>query len=469
MFFPALTGIMAGVNMSGDLKNPSKSIPKGILYTILAGFVLYALEILICGGAFKREVLINEPYKVLVNSAPWNSGFLLTIGVAAATLSTGLGLFVCAPRVLQALANDHIIPCLAVFGKGRGAHHEPFAATVLLGGIVLGIIAAASWKGLSPSGMSAGMNQVAEIASMCFLLTYTMVNLAAFVESYGKNPSFRPRFKFFHWSVALYGFLACLAVSFYINFWSAGIALLVVWGLFIVIKRRKFQAAFGDARRGFLYSRIRENLLALARLPYDPKNWRPTISILSGKPEEQLYMPYFASILEADRGIVSLVKFVEYGPGESAQGLSEHQEEVRKLYDLLWTQNGLYNVFPEAVVCSDYDRSLQVFLQAHLIGPLKPNIVMMNYPENPMRVEQNIRHLHTIQALNMSALMMMNFGGYTVNPDRMIRGTIDVWWRGTPNLSVMLILANILRSDPLWLGTELRILRVTRKEEDISS
>ena len=91
---------------------------------------------------------------------------------------------------------------------------------------------------------------------------------------------------------------------------------------------------------------------------------------------------------------------------------------------------------------------------------------MMNYPENPERMIQNLKHLHTIQSLNMSTLMMMNFAGFSM-PDRMIRGTVDVWWRGTPNLAIMLILANILSSDPLWLGTRLRILRVVQPNENI--
>lgn len=234
----------------------------------------------------------------------------------------------------------------------------------------------------------------------------------------------------------------------------------------MTIKKRKFSVTFGDARRGFLYSRIRENLLALARLPYDSKNWRPTISILSGKPREQLYMPYFASILEAERGIVSLIKFAEVPSGEPAALTSERQQELDGLHDLLWEKNGFYNVFPEVICCSDYDRALQIFLQSHLIGPLKPNIVMMNYPENPERVVYNLKHLRTIQSLNMSALMMKNFTGFTM-PERMVRGTVDVWWRGTANLSIMLILANILSSDPLWQGTRLRILRVVHSGENI--
>ena len=459
LFFPALTGIMTGVNMSGDLKNPSKSIPRGILLTILAGGILYALEIVICGGAFSRDALINEPYKILVSNAPFNAGFLLTIGVAAATLSTALGLYVCAPRVLQAMANDNIMPFLSILGRGRGRHNDPVWAIGLLGVMALGIILAASVKGLSTDGMSSGMNTVAQIATMFFLLTYAMVNLAAFVESYGESIVPSP-FRFFHWSIALYGFLACLAVSFYIDFMAAGIALAAMWILFVLIKRRRYAVDFGDARRGFLYSRIRGNLLALSRIPPDPKNWRPTITILSDYPYEQEYMPYFASLLESDRGIVSLVNFVEAG-----DDLNRRDGSRKELQRMLWDKNGYYSVFPEVVFCHEYDYALRVFLQSHLIGPLKPNIVMMNYAESPERVRSNLGHIRAISKLGMSSLLMTNFSGFTP-PVRAVRGTIDLWWRGMQNFSMMLILANLLHSNPMWHGAPLRILRAAGLDED---
>lgn len=465
LFFPAVTGIMAGVNMSGDLKNPSKDIPRGILYTILFGGVLYLIQIIICGGAFSRQELVTTPYKIMVNNAPLSSGYLVSIGVAAATISTALGLFLCAPRVLQALARDTILPSLNFLGKGYGKHNEPVRATCVLSAMVIGIIIWAGAQGLSKDGTSGGMNTVAEIASMCFLLTYAMVNLAAFVESYGANPSFRPRFKFFHWSFALYGFIACIAVSFFINFLAASAAMVVAGLLFIYIKRRKYEADFGDARRGFIYSRIRENLLSLSRIPSHPKNWRPTMVILSREPEKQMHLAYFASLLESKRGLISMATFIEK-PDIVPEDMTTRSEKIQSLKDMMWSQ-GIFNVFPEVVFCQEYNRALRVFLQAHMLGPLKPNIVMMGFPDNKDRVVQNLSHMRIIKSLRMSCILMHNFGDEAARqPSRIVRGHIDLWWRGIPNLSLMLILAHLLVSDPLWQGIQLRILRVSRPGEN---
>ncbi len=463
VFFPAVTGIMAGVNMSGDLKDPSKSIPRGIIITILLGGTLYLLEFLLYGAAFPRDELMQNPYKVIVENAPFGTGFLITLGVIAATISTALGLFVCAPRVLQALAKDSIFPQLSALAEGHGVHNEPRRATLLLLAIVIAILLWGGLEGLSPTGISTGMNMVAEIASMCFLLTYAMVNLAAFVESYGANPSFRPRFRFFHWSVAMYGFIACILVAFYIDVFAASVALVIAWGLFIHIKRRRYKVAFGDARRGFLYSRIRMNLHRLAQTPPDPKNWRPTMVVLSSRPEQQFYMPCFATMMESARGIISMVQFVECQVDRDAFAM---RDQYRKRLAEILEQHEIYNVFPEVVVCRDFDKALYVFLQSHLVGPLKPNIVMMGFPDNEDRIDRNIRNIRIIQTLHMSCVMMHNFEPYRRLLRRVVRGRVDIWWRGTNNISLMLILANLLVNDPLWQGTTLRLLRAVRTEQE---
>ena len=463
VFFPAVTGIMAGVNMSGDLKDPAKSIPRGIIITILLGGVLYLLEFLLYGAAFHRDELMRNPYKIIVENAPFGTGALITLGVIAATISTALGLFVCAPRVLQALAKDSIFPQLAPLAKGHGSHNEPRRATLVLLAITIVILIWGGLEGLSPTGLSTGMNMVAEVASMCFLLTYAMVNLAAFVESYGANPSFRPRFRFFHWSVAMYGFIACILVAFYIDCFAAAAALVIAWGLFLYIKRRRFKVHFGDARRGFLYSRIRMNLHKLAHTPSDPKNWRPTMVVLTSRPEQQFYMPCFATMMESARGIISMVQFVECHLDRDA---FEMRDQYKRQLEEILERHEIYNVFPEVVVCKDFDKALSVFLQAHLVGPLKPNIVMMGFPDNEDRIDRNIRNIRIIQTLHMSCVMMHNFEPYRRLLRRVVRGRVDIWWRGTNNISLMLILANLLVNDPLWQGTTLRILRAVKTERD---
>ena len=199
------------------------------------------------------------------------------------------------------------------------------------------------------------------------------------------------------------------AEIFYIDYIAATAALVIAWGLFLYIKHRQFEVDFGDARRGFLYSRIRMNLYKLARTPVHPKNWRPTMVILSSRPEMQFYMPYFATMLESDRGIISMVQFVECRVDSDAFGM---RDQYRKQLAGILEQHEIYSVFPEVVVCKDFDKALYIFLQSHLVGPLKPNIVMMGFPDNEERIDQNIRHIRTIQTLHMSCVMMHNFDRY---------------------------------------------------------
>ena len=60
VIFPMATGIMEGANLSGDLKDPAHSIPKGTLFALLQSFIIYMLLVICFAGAFKREVLRND-------------------------------------------------------------------------------------------------------------------------------------------------------------------------------------------------------------------------------------------------------------------------------------------------------------------------------------------------------------------------------------------------------------------------
>ena len=106
IYFPAVTGILAGVNMSGDLKDPARSLVRGTMAAIAVGFIIYLLEILLCGGSQQRSDLQAQPFEILVKNALWGTGFLVMGGVFAATISSAVGSFLGAPRVLQALRSS---------------------------------------------------------------------------------------------------------------------------------------------------------------------------------------------------------------------------------------------------------------------------------------------------------------------------------------------------------------------------
>ncbi|MHC4324108.1 MAG: amino acid permease, partial [Planctomycetota bacterium] len=193
IYFPAVTGILAGVNMSGDLKDPARSLVRGTMAAVAVGFIVYLLEIILCGGSQQRGDLLAQPFEMLVRNALWGTGFLVMGGVFSATISSAVGSFLGAPRVLQALARDRIFPILGIFGRGSKGKDEPRYGLVLTLGLTIGVILL-----LGGGDSMAAFDMVAAIVSMFFLCTYGMINFAAFVESFGANPSFRPRFKFYH-------------------------------------------------------------------------------------------------------------------------------------------------------------------------------------------------------------------------------------------------------------------------------
>ena len=463
IFFPAVTGIMAGVNMSGELKNPGYSLAVGTFIAVIFATIVYGIEIFICGGAFSRHILIHSPYKVLIDNAFLGFGFLVVSGVFAATISSAIGSYLGAPRVLRALSKDSIIPGLGIFSKDKSSS-EPRKALLLTTAITIVVLV---WAGLSVGKKSGAdpLNIIAQVVTMFFLYTYGMINLAAFVESFGQNPSFRPRFKFFHWTLALFGLITSGVLSFLIDLPAAIVALVCFIGIFVIARRREMEQSFGDARRGFIFSRIRNMLITLSRMPYKAKNWRPTIAVLSGRLSERtgsLNMLRFAIFFEGGKGLISVLEILE-GKFEDMEVIRTAKEKkMQKDFD----DNGIISAFPEILIANSFDDGLSAFIQTHSIGSIKPNIVMMGIPEDGARRHAFVGHLNMIRSLGKSLIIFSSSDERNPNPEIPKGEFIDVWWRGMRNGSLMFILAYLLQNNPLWKEAKIRIIRTIRDEEE---
>ena len=451
IFFPAVTGIMAGVNMSGDLKSPARSIPKGTLLALGVGALIYAAQIIITGGAFDRAELTGRPYQSLLDHAAFHLDYLVVPGVFAATLSSALGSFLGAPRILQALARDDIFPFLRPFAKGSKRGDEPIRGYILTYVMTLVVLLIAS--GNSEGG---ALNAVAAVLTMFFLYTYGMTNMAAFIEQFGGNPSFRPRFRAFHWVTALAGAAGCTVAAVLINPLAALAAAFAIVLVFVYTERRVLTTTFGDARRGFFYSRARTNLFKLSGQPPHPKNWRPTTLVLSGDPQNRRTLAAFALWLEARRGIVTLAQVLI---GDFDELLKTRDEALRRLNHYI-DKNRL-QAFSEVLVASSFDDGVASLLQTQSIGPLKPNLVMMGWPGDTTRVVPFARLLRLSSALNMSQIVVVDRG----QPAKTADMRIDIWWRGQENGSLMVILAYLLTLNWEWSQAKLRVLRLARADE----
>ncbi|MEN8257026.1 MAG: amino acid permease [Thermodesulfobacteriota bacterium] len=455
IYFPAVTGIDAGVNMSGDLKDPGRSIPRGTLTAVSVGFAIYLCQILISGGAYGRDMLISSPFGVLQNNAVFGWGVVVGLGVVAATLSSALSSYLGAPRVLQAVSRDRLLDFLRPFARGAAKGDEPRRALALTALITLMVLL---WAGNSSSG--GALNAVAAMITMFFLYTYGMINLAAFVEDFSDNPSFRPTFKFFHWSIALAGGVGAIAVSFLVN-WLAALMALVLIALFLwYLRTKQLRTVFGDARRGFLFHNARSYLFQLNRLPDDSKNWRPTVLVFSGKPSERHDLIIFSCWLEAKRGLVYLANVLI---GDFHDLVPRRRAAIRQLTKFCHENN--FEAFPLVVMAPDMDQGISMLLQATATGPIHPNLAVFGWSHPLSRTKGYVSGLRTAANLDMS-LVLLNT---ETHPHDIFKRSkrIDVWWRGQKNGGLMLLLAYLLTENWGWHGVKIRVLRLVASEEGL--
>ncbi len=451
LYFPAVTGIAAGVNMSGDLKDPGTSIPRGTLAAVGVGFLVYLAQIIICGGAWERADLIQNPFGLLKENALFGFSWLVVAGVVAATLSSALGSLLGAPRILQAVSRDRIVKFLTFYAKGTKKGDEPRRALLLTYIITILVLL---WSGNDTGGSA--LNAIAAIISMFFLYTYGMINLSAFIEDFGDNPSFRPLFKFYHWSTALLGALACIGVSLLINWIAAIGAILIIFVFFWYIRTKKLRAAFGDARRGFVYNAIRKNLLRLSRMQEDTKNWRPTMLVFSGIPDLREPLVKYATWIEAKRGLVYLANILE---GEFTELAPRRPGALRHLEKFCREQN--IDAFPSVVTADTIEVGVAMLLQATETGPIHPNVAIFGWSSEYGHMPAYLRQLRMAAALEMSIFLFSVKGLPLLHRNK----RIDIWWRGKKNGEMMLLAAHLITENWEWEDTSIRLLRVVEKEE----
>ncbi len=457
LFFPAVTGIMAGANMSGDLKDPSRSIPTGTLAAVAFTGVIYLSQALMLGCARPAEELIQNNM-VIRDIARWP--LLITAGVFAATLSSALGSMMGAPRILQAFARDEIFPALNFFAIGSGPTSEPRRATVLT--FVIAQICI----------LLGDLDAIAPIITMFFMITYGLLNLATFYEAVTKNPSYRPTFRYCHWSASLAGAIGCLGVMFLVNWIWATVSIVFIVGLHWYIRSKEIESRWGDLQSGVTFERARRALLRLEEQAYHPKNWRPTIMALSGTGWTRPHIPILGHWLTSGHGILTLAHVVT---GE----LEVHAERRDQYEKLLRTfiANEELQAFP-AVACNTYlSDGVEALLQCHGIGGLRPNTVLLGWPRDESKAEVFGSNIRLIARMNRSILAarFLSHRLAEATDERggdehwnVPSGPIDVWWRGMENGELMLLLAHLLHQNPEWRGNRIRVLRLVDRSEATS-
>ena len=271
IIFPAFTGMTAGVGLSGDLKNPRRSIPMGTLTATFTGMIVYILVVIKLAVDLSPDQLVADQF-AMGKIALWAP--IIPIGLAAATISSAIGSILIAPRTLQALANDHIIPVKPAnlfLGKGRGESNEPFNATLITAVIVFTFVAMGS------------VDFVAKIISMFFMITYGSLCLVSFLEHFAGNPSYRPTFRS-KWYISLIGAIGSFIMMFQMAPLYALAAIIAIAVIYLSIKSGQEEVDDLSAMvKGALFQLTRRLQVMIQREHAEQVavNWRPSFIALS--------------------------------------------------------------------------------------------------------------------------------------------------------------------------------------------
>lgn len=401
IFFPAATGILAGANISGDLRDPQGGLPKGTLLAILITGITYLVVALCVSATVVRDATGNIT-DLITPGIPCNgsaiaacelgynfsscelqsckfglmnnfqvmtmvSGFgpLITAGTFSATLSSALASLVSAPKVFQALCKDNIYKALYFFAKGHGKNNEPIRGYVLTFVISVAFI------------LIGTLNTIAPIISNFFLASYALINFSCFHASYAKSPGWRPGYKYYNMWLSLLGALLCCVVMFVINWWAAVLTYGIEILLYIYVTVKKPDVNWGSSTQAVTFVSAVSNALSLSGVEDHVKNFRPQVLALTGSVRTR---PALLDLAHSFTKNYGLCLTCEVFVGPRSEVFQEMNANIEK--NQLWLGKTKRKAFYAGVACDTFREGTERLLQASGLGRMKPNTLMIGFKRN---------------------------------------------------------------------------------------
>ncbi|KAG7263175.1 hypothetical protein CRUP_002205 [Coryphaenoides rupestris] len=409
-------------------KMPRSPIPVG---TILA---ITTTSVVLFGACIEGVVLrdkfgdaVNK--NLVVGTLSWPSPWVIVIGSFFSTVGAGLQSLTGAPRLLQAIAKDNIIPFLRVFGHGK-ANGEP----------------------------------------TFFLMCYLFVNLACAVQTLLRTPNWRPRFKYYHWALSFLGMSMCVALMFISSWYYAIVAMVIAGMIYKYIEYQGAEKEWGDGIRGLSLSAARYALLRLEVGPPHTKNWRPQLLVLL-KMDEDLHVKYprmltFASQLKAGKGLTIVGSVIQGNFLESYGETQASEQAIKNMMEIERVKG-----FCQVVVASKVRDGIAHLIQSCGLGGMKHNTVVMGWPygwrqsEDPRAWKTFINTVRCTTAAHLALMVPKNVSFYPSNHERFTDGNIDVWWI-VHDGGMLMLLPFLLKQHKVWRKCKMRIFTVAQMDDN---
>uniref|UniRef100_A0AAX7T1Y2 Solute carrier family 12 member 3 n=1 Tax=Astatotilapia calliptera TaxID=8154 RepID=A0AAX7T1Y2_ASTCA len=451
IFFPSATGILAGANISGDLKNPAVAIPRGTLLAIFWTTVSYLIISATIGSCVVRDAsgVLNDTlspssavedcvgtacqygwdFTGCINNKTCVYGIhnyyqsmslvsafgpLITAGIFGATLSSALACLVSAPKVFQCLCKDQLYPLIGFFGKSYGKNNEPIR------GYLLTYIIAACFI------LIAELNTIAPIISNFFLCSYALINFSCFHASITNSPGWRPSFRFYSKWLSLLGAICSVVIMFLLTWWAALIAFGVVFILLAYTLYKKPDVNWGSSVQASSYNMALSRCAGLNSVEDHVKNYRPQCLVLTGPPSSRPALVDLVSCFTKDLSLMLC--------GNVLTAMSDSH--------LNWLNKRKAGSFYRGVVAADLQSGVNVLLQGAGLGRVKPNVLIMGFKKDwrsdtPQAAHNYIGVIPSMVSFKFYKTRCLFAASVSIEPEpqhstqfqkKQGKKTIDVYW-----------------------------------------
>lgn len=431
MFFPAMTGIESGMSMSGDLRNPARSLPIGTFGAVAVVYSVYMSVAYFLSTFVEPELLRAHPFILYYTS---KVGFLVIMGIWAATLSSALGAILGGPRVMQAVAKDGVLP--KFLSKGHGPTNQPRVATMAVFILAMGLT------------LGTNIDQIIPMLTMSCLISYGLINFIAFFEALMQNPSYRPTIRT-HWTISLAGSVCCLVAMFMINPGAAFIVIGMVSIFCIFTAKRKIKGNWDDLKHSIFSFFVHKGTIKLSTLEASAKSWRPHILTLFDSPAVDKNLAFFSHAINQGKG------FLTFGANVTSNDVADasylNLKEDLQGYKI--PSHLHLNVCPNPYIGSDQ------IIRNYGFGLLKPNTVIL--PVNMEKIDHTIRLLLDTHWQHKNVVLLKGdaIKDYLFTDPTRKDKQINLWWRGmySGNFELCLAFAYLLQQSKLWPRSKINI------------
>ncbi|XP_018418850.1 PREDICTED: solute carrier family 12 member 9-like [Nanorana parkeri] len=376
VMFNGCTGIMAGSNMSGDLKSPSYSIPRGTITAVIFTYIIYNLLALMVSCTCDRTLLQND-YSFLrdINICPP----LVTIGIYCSTLSASMSNLIGASRILYALAKDKLFGNLLMPANVTSRGGNPWVSVII------------SWFLVQLVLFAGKLNTIAAIVTIFFLLVYAAVGLACVALEWASAPNFRPTFRYFTWYTCILGIVGCVTMMFLINQIYASASIVFMLLLLLCLHYWSPGHSWGYISQALIFHQVRKYLLMLDVRKDHVKFWRPQILLLVSNPEKHKNLIIFANDLKKSGLFVLGHVRLEELDVLPFDPLQPRTDSWLKLVDELNIK-----AFVNLTLSDSVRYGAQQLLFISGLGGMRPNTVILGFysrstPEDLVRNDQELQ------------------------------------------------------------------------------